>query len=224
MVKSNNPPHQPPLPVHDSAATLHIANSVVMAPVTPQLPTNMREPYLQSPANAVPKTGGHPMLQKFQRSHGKSDISDIRQDKFFHMVEALGEKCKEPMSIQELSGVVPGCVMVKDELRGSNDFFDIYISPGFRLPDSYIISEIEARVSTSDEAVKMVILSLEDAYIQHATLEKQYGKLDLQLPRDESPLEMISYTSSQPWGEIRFGYRQERPDLLASIVFDKNPA
>jgi len=219
MVKLNN---QPPLPVHDTAATLHVANSVAMALVTPQLPINMRGP--QSPANAMPKTGGHPKLQKFQRSHGKPDLSDIRQDKFLHMVEALCKKCQEPMSVQELSGAVPGCVMVKDELRGSNDFFDIYISPRFCLPDSYVISEIEARVSTSDKAVKMVTLSLEDAYMQPATLKKQYGELNLQLPRDESPLEMISYTSSQPWGEIRFGYRQERPDLLASIVFDKNPA
>ena len=214
--------HSPASPVHDTATAFHIANSVAMVPaaphLTPRLPALQG---LQSSRNAIPHTGGHPFLLKFQRS--QENMSVLRQVKLLDVIASLCEKGRDALSIRDLDGMVPGCTMVKDELRDGSGYFDIHTSPRFCLSDSYVVSEVEARVDVSDEAVKMVTLSLENAYIQPATLEKQIGKLNLQLPRVDSPSKTVFYISSHQWGEMRFGYHQEQPGMLTSIVFDKNP-
>jgi hypothetical protein len=210
-------PAVPPAPV-DVPDAIFLSNAVAMAPVLPLEPIGKGKPNAQ--VNLRPNTGGHPGLQKLQRMYSKAPRPDTQHEKLFLAVKALSGKCGQPMlAVDEFNGIVPGCEVFKDTLR-SEPFFDTYSSLRFRLPGSDIVGELEARVSTEDNSVKLLKLSLEDAVIAPEDLEKQFGKMPCRLPRNASSQEMVSYICRQPWGEMRFGYDREQPGLLANVIFD----
>lgn len=88
--------------------------------------------------------------------------------------------------------------------------------------DSIGFIRVEHRTIPAGGALMVVMLGA--PCLARATVETRYGPLEVtDVPRSGHPDEETVFARAEPWGELRFGFAQRRPQCLSSLVLKVAP-
>ncbi|MCL2160496.1 MAG: hypothetical protein FWH56_01205 [Betaproteobacteria bacterium] len=109
-------------------------------------------------------------------------------------------------------------------LSRSNDSFAVYTAGPFLYEEGLVIEETHLRLKIPTNEMIRLILNLEDdtSFFTLNRIEKNWPDVQLDsstFPRGQSWDEKRHYRVERPWGQISFGFKEHRPNCLASITF-----
>jgi hypothetical protein len=99
------------------------------------------------------------------------------------------------------------------------------------LADELKIAKIDLRLSVDTETNSnntppepgFLVINIEGHCVFLNEIEGRYSALKItERPRGRSADEATVYTSTQPWGALSFGFKEERPQCLDFVVFAPN--
>ncbi|WP_431112986.1 hypothetical protein [Variovorax paradoxus] len=106
----------------------------------------------------------------------------------------------------------------------ANPLFDFFDGAGLELQGGLIVSRVDLRIKKEDRGVGLLVLNLDGACIGLDDVRARHESLAITgLPRGGSAEEAMTFTSSQAWGKISFGFKERRPKCLAYVVLDTVP-
>ncbi len=100
--------------------------------------------------------------------------------------------------------------------------FALYEAGGLRLGGITLDVDLRVPAATGDAtAGPLLVLRIAGACLRKAEIEARYAPWTLtNVPHGHSRAEETSWTRSEAWGTLSFGFPESRPDCLRSIVFN----
>lgn len=106
-----------------------------------------------------------------------------------------------------------------------NPHFAFYDGGHLGLADQVEIDKVELRTNLSDEARGLLVLDLAGTCLSIEQLRARYPGLAItDHPRGRSLDEETTYSVQQPWGQLSFGFKERKPECLATVVLDRTTA
>lgn len=101
-----------------------------------------------------------------------------------------------------------------------NKFFEFYESEAAVVRGVSIQrAELRARKNAANSG--LLLLDIKEPCVVQGDLRKHHaGALSVTPPSGNSPDERIYYTADHPWGSVSFGFAQQAPNCLVSLVLD----
>lgn len=110
---------------------------------------------------------------------------------------------------------------LREYVAPSNPLFDFFEGAGLHLRDGLRVSNVDLRVKKADPRIGLLVLDLEGSCVRIADVRAHHGPLELSgAPRGHSLEEATSFSSTRPWGELSFNFKERNPDCLAYVVFN----
>lgn len=109
-------------------------------------------------------------------------------------------------------------------LQQQNEYTVFYTGEGPALNDELRIAHVDFRMPVTSPRNSFLVLSLEGkGCITLEDVKKHYGGLALsQVPHGHSLEEQTGYRTVFNHWAMGFGFKEKRPDCLASVVFDSD--
>jgi len=123
-----------------------------------------------------------------------------------------------------LPGKISQVLPVKFTEKENNGYFSFYDGGRLSVAGQIDIAAILLRVRNEDETRGMISLYLDtdDACV---TLDDAHGQFPSVVitgtPRGHSLDEETYWSIQRPWGELSFGFKERKPDCLASLLIDR---
>jgi hypothetical protein len=107
------------------------------------------------------------------------------------------------------------------ESDDSNESVAFYAAHGVRSGSYTLDVDFRTPMKGGDATSgALLVLDLSGPCVHRAEIEARYGRLMLtQAPRGESLDEEASWSHREAWGELSFGFAEQKSDCLRSIVF-----
>jgi len=124
-----------------------------------------------------------------------------------------------PFSKQKVESVLSTPVFEVDNTP--NDQLHSYESKPVELADGVVISTIDLRIKRVGKDPGFLVLNIDGTCITKDQLEARYKHLRITgTPHGHSLEERTVYSQDMPWGTLSFGFKERKPDCLATVVFD----
>jgi hypothetical protein len=116
-------------------------------------------------------------------------------------------------------------IQLQEYEEPSNDAFHFFKAEALPLGDVASIAKLTLMIKRSNPYVSMVGFDLAGSCIGLEQFENHYPNLTItEVPRGRSLDEATSHSAYFPWGRIAFGFKERKPECLASIAFHPNAA
>lgn len=109
-----------------------------------------------------------------------------------------------------------------EQMQKSNEYFQFFAGQELALAGNSSIVKIDLRLprDTNDRS-GLLVLNLDGECISLQQVKRQFPDLALtDMPRGDSPEQATTFTASNAWGEVSFGFQQKKPDCLGYLVFE----
>ncbi|MEJ8852789.1 hypothetical protein [Variovorax rhizosphaerae] len=107
------------------------------------------------------------------------------------------------------------------EIESNNDAFHFYRGGDVQLRDGVVISKIDLRIKRTGIHPGFLVVEIAGTCVPLDSIQRHYARLETTgVPRGRSLEEATTYSSSESWGKVSFGFREKNPGCLAYIAFD----
>ena len=104
--------------------------------------------------------------------------------------------------------------------KNSTPYTTFLEGSGPELKEGVTISHIDLRLKPSGTGPGFLVLDIGGACVTVDQVKAHHENLRVTgLPREGSPDEETYYSKILPWGKLSFGFKEENPRCLSSVVF-----
>lgn len=141
---------------------------------------------------------------------------DTQQYTLWQLIDALGHQ--PSLAPDKIVLVLP----VEFSEKSRNAYFSFHDGGRLDLADKIVVEKVELRTSLKDGANGMVVLSLGGMCLTIDQVRAHFPAVALAgFPRGRSLDEETTYTTLQGWGQLSFGFKERKPECLATVVVDR---
>lgn len=102
----------------------------------------------------------------------------------------------------------------------SNELFAFYRAPVLTLRDGVVVSKVDLRVRKGTPKPGLLVLDTSGTCVSLANVQARFSPLEIVgTPRGHSLSEQTVWAASRTWGRLSFGYTEQNPGCLATVIF-----